>query len=320
MGYRRLLTILTIIGSIASIIALIIIFLPKYNIATLDIKCISIENLTDIEKNNEPEFTTKFQYKGQPINRLWKVNVQLVNTSEKTFVGKGKIQNTLVDTIEFFVKPGLQIIDKKNLKSDFEHWLGIKSNYTVQLTFAQWRKLESIEYSFYIKSDTIKLLPDEIFYQPNERQLLDGEIRFIKSENHSERLLFTDFIPKQIKKSIYIIILIFLGLMIIVFFGFLIVNPIGFSKRKSWMRKYYESYKLYIDEKFPKNKELIERFKYNPENNRDWARFPYPKYPDDLTFDFGNKDSWSFLFAMLFSLLFLFSMIIIFVDLFQLIP
>ncbi|HEY4785308.1 MAG TPA: hypothetical protein VIH57_04635 [Bacteroidales bacterium] len=320
MGYRKLLTILTIVGSIASIIALIIVFLPKHNISTLDIKYISIENLTDIEKNNEPEFTTNFEYKKQPINRLWKVNIELLNTSDKTFVGKGKLQNMLVDTLQFFLRPGFQIIDKKKISGDFEHWFGVKSNDTIQITFAQWRQNESIKYSLYIKSDTINQIAEDLFYQPKERQLLDGEMRFIKSENKDNDTLVTDAFPKQIKKAVYIIILIFLGLMIFVFFGILVMNPIGFSKRISWLKNYRPAYQDFIDKEFEKNKELRKKYKYNPENFYNWTKFSYPKYPNDLMFDFGSKNFSSFLLAMIFSIVFQFSMIIIFIDLIEFFP
>ncbi len=307
----------SIIGTFASLIGLIYIFYPiKDDTIKLDLIVSSCDNLTVFNSISEPEIKAQFEYKGKKISKLWRVNIILKNVSEKTIVGSGQLKNILSDNLIFLVKDEYQIIDKKLINSDFSHDLSVLSNDTIQLYFGQWRTNEIIEYSFYITTDKALKSPDiDIFYQPKDRQIIDGDINFLRSFQNKEKELITSKLGKPAKKVIYVFFLLITLISLIIFVVIAISNPISYIKRKIWRNKYLSDFNKHVTQKT-----LSSHYINKPENYTNWGDFNGTKYPKTWGIDFEIIKPLSLISTTLFFIILSFSQVIIIIDLIQLFP
>lgn len=321
MNTKKLITWISTVGSIASLIGLIYIFYPlKENPIKLNFIVTSCDNLTIFNNESEPEIKAQFEYKGNKISKLWKLNVLFKNVSEKTIIGNGQLKNIMFDNLIFFIKDSFQIIDKKMIKSEFNHTLSILGNDTIQLSFGQWRTEEKLEYSFYITTELNDKPGIEIFYQPKDRQIIDGDILFIRETQTNKKELITNKLGIPTKKVTYALFIIMISISFLVFIAIIISSPIGFAKRKRWIKQYLDKYNEHINEIYSNNNNYLRKLLDKPENYTNWSSFKGEKYPKDLAFDLEINKFFSLLISMLAFVVLAFIQLIVVIDLIQLFP
>lgn len=268
-----------IFGSIASIVSLLFIFIPSDNKIQLLINTQSVERLTQNFEKKEPNLKVNYQFKGLEIKNLWKYNIQFQNKSKKTIIGSGNQKNILTDNLSLILKQGYEILDYKELKSDFNSSLRVDST-DVKIYFEQWRKNEILEYSFYVKTN--KINPDSLLLkQPKFRQIIDGDISFNLQDNGVDKYKITRVFPDKIRQASFILIMIFLGLFILISVFLIVFIPLVFVRVKNWKNKNWDNYKSIIEKVFSddieKREKLLEDPNYAPEFF--WEKFDGNRYP-----------------------------------------
>ncbi len=319
MTIKKILTWFGIIGSVASIISLIYIFIPRDQNLKLVVMTTSFENLTQDYEKSEPELKVEYQYKGTKVNNLWKYNIRFINNSEKTLVGISSQKNILTDFLFFQTTANTEILDYKNLSNQFNHKTKIDSS-GIKIYFEQWRPKEYLDYVFYVKTDK-KNPKAKLFEEPNFRQIVDGDIVFGIDKTTTEQQRITQLIPLQGRQATYIISLFFTGLLIIIFtiIGFL--TPFSYYKTNKWFRKNHVNFTKYIKEIFPDKLLVQDRYIQNPKTlpQNLWAKFAGEKFPD-LAFDIDLRKFYQFVFVLTIFFIVDISMIVTFIDLIYFFP
>jgi len=320
MEVRKIVNWISIVGSVTSVIGLILIFYPRQSDKiNLGVYVESCENLTSFNSAKDPGIKANFEYKGTEIFRLWKLNITIKNTGQKTIVGSGQLKNISNNNLIFYIDTTYQIIDKKILKSDFNHTLNTIGFDTISISFGQWRSGEEIKYAIYLKSEKDMPPTFKIFNQPFDRQILDGDIVFINKEEVQNQKLITTVLGRPIRISVYILGLILLLLLILFLFGMIISNFVGYLMRVNWKNIYSESYYKFLTNTY-KDKVFIDKMNEKPDLFTEWNKFSGKKYPSEWGFDFSITKFFSLISTEFFLLIITFVLIIISIDLVQLFP
>ena len=283
MTFKKLILWFGIFGSIASILSVVFIFIPKNDNIQLIVNTQSIERLTQNFEDKEPNLKVDYKFKGIEIKNLLKYNIEFQNKSKKTIIGNGNQKNILLDNFTLKLKKGYDILDYKKVKSDFNNRLIVDST-EVKIYFEQWRENEILEYSFYVKTDIVK--PDTLLLQqPDFRQIIDGDILFnIKETNKADNKIINVF-PQKIRQASYIIVLIFLGLFILALTISIFIIPIGYINIKNWKSKNYIKYTNLVETVFSDDIDKKTRLLKNPKDAPQllWEKFDGDKYPSIVT-------------------------------------
>jgi hypothetical protein len=317
MKYRKFIAWLTFFGSIASVLGVFYIFYPRDNSKIgLDFILSNCDNLTVFNTTGEPEIEATFEYKGERINKLWKLNISIINATNKTIIGYGQTKNLMFNNLMFFVKNDFKIIDKKLIHSDFNHNLSIASNDTIILDFKQWRFRERLDYSFYLTTDSENVPDIAIFHQPEERQIIDGDISFLRKVEDSEKILITNSLGIPTKTVIYIIFILMCVVVLFFLVWITICNPIGHIQRYIWKKKYLLKYNDFIKQKGYDKLGLLD----NPQRFAKWNECDIPVYVEPWGPDFQMEKVISviaitFVFAIL-----SFVQVILIIDIIQFFP
>lgn len=318
---NRIIIIIGFLGSIATLF--LFVYPPKENI-NLQVSYNSFENLTTRENISEPEIRADYFFKGEKIENLWKVVVSLTNISDKTIIGKGSQKNILPDSLTLLIKNNFLLIDKKKIMADFNHSLNIVNNNIIYLTFDQWRKSEKLIYCFYIQSLNNGKLESGFIEQPDARQIIDGDITFkIYNQSGTQSSLLTDLLPLLAKRIGYIFGLLFILLVDVIFILVVFQAPTSFYKKKNWYKRYYDSFKTFVNNKY-KDKDqaiFISGLIKNPAqlNKKVWSEFEGKEYPDPFL-DFDVKKPFSFFMTEIVCIIFSLSLLILLMDLVQYFP
>lgn len=221
--------IITYTAAICSIVALaltLFIIQSKENIL-IEVACHSYKLLTPA-KDVEPDLVTKHFFKGKEIHNLWKVNVSFKNISPKTtIIAHGNKKNIMFDNIRILVKDNYQIIDKELFRKDLSHEIKIENGNEILINFNQWRKNENLEYSFFIKVPGKEEIVKDLFSEPEQRQVVDGDIVFtFREKSKKAKTNYWNLIPV----FLFVTTLLFL-LMIGAFFTFYAIKmPIDYYR------------------------------------------------------------------------------------------
>jgi len=283
MTLKKLILWFGIFGSIASILSVVFIFIPKNENIELIVNTQSIERLTQNFEDKEPNLKVNYKFKGIEIKNLLKYNIEFQNKSKKTIIGNGNQKNILLDNFTLKLKEGYDILDYKKIKSDFNNRLIVDST-EVKIYFEQWRENEVLEYSFYVKTDIAK--PDTLLLQqPDFRQIIDGDILFNIKETDKSDNKITSVFPQKIRQASYIIVLIFLGLFILALTISIFIIPIGYVNIKNWKSKNYKKYSNLVETVFADDIDKKTRLLENPNDAPQlfWEKFDGDKYPSIVT-------------------------------------
>lgn len=319
MNSKNIGTILGIIGSVASIISLIYFFIPRNNNLNLSVLTTSVENLTQSSEKIEPELKIEYQYKGIKIDNLWKYSIRFINDSDKTLVGISTQKNILKDYLVFKENDGLEILDFKNITSQFNHKLLYDSS-KIKLYFEQWRPNEYLDYIFYVKS--ISNNPDlALFTQPNFRQIVDGDIIFGIKQKDEEVKMITQIIPTKGRKATYIISFIIIGSIILVITVFVILIPFSYYETSKWYKNNHNDFKEFIKNEYPDNVVTQDRYISDPKElpKNSWNNFNGEKFPD-LPGDLDINGFFQFAITFIIFLIMDLSLISTFIDLIYIFP
>lgn len=308
-----------IIGSVASIVSLLYIFIPSYKSLEINVRTISLENLTDNNYKLEPELKIIYRYKGEEVNNLWKYIIRITNSSNKTLIGIGNQKNILTDMLTLNVAKGYELLDKKLLNSDFTHNLAIIDSSKISLTFQQWRPDESIEYAFYIKVK--KSLPTKTpFLTSDFRQVIDGDFIFTE-DDQKENKRITQVVPKDGLKAAYFINFIILGSFILIITIVILGAPFSYNKTAGWYKRHYSSFSAFVKETFKDDEKTQKKYLENPRwlPNALWKKFSGDKYPE-TTMDFDFKKFYQLVLLETILTLINISILIVFIDLIYAFP
>jgi len=319
MNIKKLLTWFGIIGSVASVLSLIYIFLPKDNNIKLTVATVYQENLTQDSEESEPDLKINYKFKNEPIDKLWKYNIQFINTSKKTLIGVSNQKNILTDYLQFDFKSDYELLDAKQIKSQFNHKL-IMDSVSFSIAFEQWRPNEMLEYTFYVRSNSAET-SSILFKKLEFRQIVDGDIIFYDAQNEVQERRITEIIPPQGLQAAYIISLIFTGLFIIVFTIFLFATPFSYYKANSWFKNNHPDFIQFIKQTYPDNKELQTEYIDKPKNlpSDIWDKFSGEKFPD-LSVDLDVKKFYQFVITISIFFAIDISLIVTFIDLIYYFP
>ncbi|MFN8208952.1 MAG: hypothetical protein U0T82_16320 [Bacteroidales bacterium] len=319
MNVKKIVTWFGIIGSVASIVSLIYIFVPlKKNIELL-VLTNNIEKLTQGYENKEPELKVEYSYKGTSVDNLWKYNVRFINNSQKTLIGISNQKNIITECLSFIVNDDLRILDNKNILSQFNHNIEVDSS-GIKIFFEQWRPTEYLDYVFYVKANNNN--PNKrLFDQPEFRQIVDGDIVFEVEKKGSEIKRITQILPLQFRQAMYVISLIFKALFIIIITISVFLLIPSFYKTNKWYKENNISFIRFIKETFHDKKELqdkyIEKPKDLPENL--WFKFDGQKYPN-VSVDIEIRKIYQFIILLMILVIIDFSLINTFIDLIYFFP
>jgi len=288
MNWKAFIRWFTVIGSIASILGALYIFYPRDDSKIrLEFILSSCDNLTVFNTTGDSEITAFFEYRGEKIDNLWNLNISLVNNSSRTIIGYGQSKNIMFNNLTFFVKNDFRIIAKRPIHSDFKHCLSIVGNDTIVLSFKQWRVRERLEYSFYVTADSENTPDIDIFSQPKERQIIDGDIFFLrKVENReTEKTFITNALGIPTKRAIYVIYILMCFVFLFVLVWITISTPVSYVKRYTWKKKHLEKYNQFIRETYIENKRMLDAYINNPQAFRNWSECGIPAYVDSWGLD-----------------------------------
>ncbi|MDX9847673.1 MAG: hypothetical protein RBT74_11890 [Tenuifilaceae bacterium] len=319
MNFKKLLTWFGIIGSLASIVSLAYIFMPKERNLKLLVISLYQERLVQDVQKKEPDLRVEYSYKGIKIENLWKYNIRFINPSEKTLIGTSSQKNILTDYLTLYLKEGYEILDYKLIQSGFNHKLLVDS-LQIRLTFEQWRKDEFLDYTFYIRA--VDSLPDLCpFDEPKFREIVNGDIIFTKINLQDEKKKITEVIPPQGLKVAYIISLAFYGLFVFLITITFFLSIASYYQINRWYKRFYEEYIQFIKDNFPDNvsfkKKHIDNPKGLPANL--WAGFRGERYPN-VSIDLEVRNFYKFVLIEIILATVSISMLVTFIDLIYMFP
>jgi hypothetical protein len=319
MNIKSILTWFGIVGSVASIISLVYIFIPQESKLNLSVQTANLENLTQSSESTEPEFKVQYKYKGILIKNLWKYNIRFINTSKRTLVGISNQKNILTDFLSFKENTGLEILDYKNVSNQFNHKLYLDST-GIKIYFEQWRPLEYLEYVFYVKAKSKKPNPI-LFGQLGFRQIVDGDITFGIEQKNTEVKRITQVIPIQGRQANYVISLIFTGLFIIIFTIFVFLIPFSYYKANKWYKKNKIDFIQFIHDTFPDKIDIQDKYILKPKDlpKHLWQKFKGEKFPN-LSVDLDLKKFYQFVIILTIFIIIDLSLIVTFIDLIYFFP
>lgn len=320
VNIKKIVTWFGIIGSVASVISLIYIFIPKDSNLKLMVLTTNVENLTQDYEKKEPELKIEYQYKGTKINNLWKYNIRFINNSQKTLIGISSQKNIITEFLSFHTIGGLEILDFKNTINQFNHKI-LADSTGIKIYFEQWRPNEYLEYIFYVKVSGNNPNPT-LFYQPNFRQIVDGDIIFgIDKKNNGEEQKITQILPLKGRQATYIISLIFTGLFIILFTFFVFLTPLSYYKTNKWFRKNHLTFIQFVKETYPDKIGVQDKFILQPKNlpKNLWQKFKGEKYPE-LSVDLDLRKFYQFVLTLTLFFIIDLSLVVTFIDLIYFFP
>lgn len=304
-------------GSLASIIALIIIFIPKQNSIELAVTTSLVENLTE-NNLNDPELTANYLFKGDTIDNLWKAVVEIENRSNKTLIISEKIRNVIDDNLKIRFEKGLTIIDIKLISQDFNNNINILNNGQVLgISFIQWRPKEKLKLYIYMQSKDSII--DNVFAITDERPIVDGDIVFYYENDDKKNSDIYSIIPFQIRMVAYVLIIITLLLLGLFLIATSFMSLFGFYKRRIWKKRELSKFNTFIIEHYKENKKDIDLYVNNPDKFYSWSLYDGDRYPA-MDFDYNIEKGFPLLFVELFSIIGIATIALVIFDLIILFP
>ncbi|EIE03469.1 hypothetical protein [Leptospira licerasiae] len=304
------------IGVVASIVTIYAFVVAKSENIELEIVFNSFDRLTDLPGVREPDLSSVYYFKKQPVKNLWKVTIAFNNVKDKTIIGDGLQKNIIRENLDFTLPKTYKLLRSDKVYSDIEHQL-YTSNHGVALHFNQWRKGEKVIYNLYIETPTGEI--DKLFLKEKvNRQIIDGEVTFKIQINGLRKRYITENLPSFLRKIGYIfVLLVMFALTVFLGISLVLIFP-SFQKRRLWRKANNLKYSHFISDVFKENEILKERYLKSPNElpTKLWGRFEGDKYPK--MFMEVNNDTFLEI-VILFTIIFAFesASVIVFIDLVQ---
>lgn len=230
--YKGLMLVAALVGMFAAVWSVVLQFRPKRAEVTVEIR--SMEELTP--PNKLPDLSATFNYKGQPVDRLWKITLTIVNSGDKTLVGEGTQKTLISDDVALVFPAGSRLLDLIVIRQDFPAILLQKQN-GISLKFTQWRKWEALTVSCFVTNSQQN---DPPTISPEARSIIDGDIivRDLSNPTINPKKGLWDSIPPPIAtptKAVGSLSAAIWGGLLFVF-GLLLARD--FVRTKTWNRKH----------------------------------------------------------------------------------
>lgn len=163
------LALLAAVGTIASVVLQIRSKRPQ-----LTVQVVSAEDLST--QTSVPDLVVTSSFRGNSVERLWKVSIKIVNSGDRTLVGSGPQSNLLGDTISFVfsdwatILTGTVDVNDPNATVDRD----AKDPHKFNAKFDQWRSGEIVQIGFYLSATENHESEPEI--RATGRSIVDGDI------------------------------------------------------------------------------------------------------------------------------------------------
>lgn len=320
---KKYITLISIIGSIASIIALILFFYSGNDSLDILVKCDYFQNLTkneslNLDSVNKSKFKANYIYDGEAVEELWRLDLNIQNISKSTLISLGNKKNTLNDSTYLQIEFNNEIIVldgyENNILTNLPHVLQFKNN-IIKIYFEQWRSSERLNYSFYVAPKTKNSSLDGIFQNKqvfksiNSRQIIDGDLIYEVKQDIKDKNVISQFIGSNLFSLFR---KIGIGCLYLFVFAMIFMNVAiiySYIKRLVWFKRNGEIYKDFIN-----GKNEIEKHKFlkNPSilKEDDWENFQGQKYPKHL-FDFPEDNLAFIIFMVLTYIVMAFSFVVL---------
>ena len=226
--------------------------------------------------------TGEFKYKGEKIDKLIKITLDITNIGSRTVIGKGSKKNILGDYITLYAAEGLNIVDTKILRSDFNVELEGSLD-SLKIRFGQWRTNESLEAVLYFKN--VGQYKDQYLFI-KDRDIVDGDFVVRRNGTSKQKVNpLNDIIPSRYVKPLKAFGILTFGLSFIMCF-LLLVEPIKSRIIDSkWKSNNSNGFGVFVDEKLTfLSKEERELLKSNPASFDKiiWKRYEGDPYESPL--------------------------------------
>lgn len=242
--YNTLMLVAALVAMIAGVWTVALQIRSKRAEVTAEIT--SMEELTP--PTRLPDLSATFTYKGQPVDHLWKVTLNIVNSGDKTLVGEGTQKILMGDNISFEFPADCRLLDTIVVRKDFPGALHQSQN-SIAISFTQWRKLESFSVSCFVtrppgaRGSIHPPIPTA-----QGRSIIDGDIliRDISTPVKNAKKPLLDYLPAPLaipaKAVGAISIAVWGGLL--VGFGFFLFRDL--VRTKWWKRKHLAEFQTFL--------------------------------------------------------------------------
>lgn len=242
---QRFGVIIALLASIATIVGLL--FEIKSEKRLIDLQIISADQLTQLPPVSG--FEGEFTYNDVPVEDLWKVRLQFVNSGDVTLIGKGGASSLMNNLIQISF-PGNTKILSVGVSSKVQTLFNVTQSDTnmIEIEFSQWRPGESFEIELYVSSSSILESPP--LPRVLDRPIIDGDIQLIDFtvKEAAQARPAIDYLPKYFALAGRIfggILAIMVGLYSL---GYLVIfSPFSFLRAQYWKSKYLASFQKHLN-------------------------------------------------------------------------
>lgn len=173
----RLNLILMLVMAIVAVLTFGLQFVTANN-PELSVYVVSNDELS--KPSDDPRLSAIYKYDGEIVQRLWRLDLRLVNTGSVTLIGRGTKSNILDQSVRFSVPKSGKILDLVTGEDSRNIVVNQSGDQQFALSFGQWRPDEDIRIKIYLTSlETYD--GEDMFPMPIGRSLIDGEVNIIDS-------------------------------------------------------------------------------------------------------------------------------------------
>lgn len=234
-------------------------------------------------KTLAPGLNIRIDYKGNQIEKIRIVKLEISNSGWRTILAEGPQKNIIGDSVRIWTRPGNSFLGAKVVVNDFDGQVAV-GNEIISINFRQWRVGERVTLLAYISSDN-KITTNESLVEIRERDLVNGDIKLGVSPGRSSRLEM--FVPAPLIYVVGVVAPTFL-LALAAFLAFLLVY--GWQEyidRRKWAAEHSESFDAYVinikEIEGSQQKKIIKKPTLLPQHL--WRDFSGPKAPAEPLFD-----------------------------------
>lgn len=277
---KKALNILTIIGSIASIIALTIYFRPnKPN--TIVLENTYSEILTG-KKIRQPKFEVKYFYDSIEVSNLLNYELSILNQSGHTLIGKGQQSDLIYNKLTLPIDTTYQLISLRDKTDGIIDSMGYDSN-KIEIEFTQFKNNTSLDLELFLeyKSDYNKVpTNEELFRQIDANQIVDGRFKFQTPLHQTLFERISTSIPSQPKKISILISLLMLYMILLALLISGLQSIFSWYRVRDWKARFGGSLESRLSmHGFPNGD--ISRYLSNPETipSNVWNKLNLRRFP-----------------------------------------
>ncbi len=212
----------------------------------ITVEIVRSNELTSVQ--NVPNLEVQYYYKEQRVDHLWDVSIRIINTGNKTVIGKGLQKTIINDAIFLDFTEGSTILKMDILENDPLISIASVNDNKVKLSFDQWREDEDVLIDLYLRTsiDTLESMLPHI----SRRDLINGEVKILDVRSEVTARSMIEQFPAVIRSTIKVLAIIwgFISVIVIAAFPFGVISSVISAIRlRSWKQKNMEKFTIFID-------------------------------------------------------------------------